>query len=578
MNTKSCQNCKTDFEITQSDLDFYEKMGVPTPTFCAQCRTIRRLCWRNNRSLYRGTCSGCKKAIISMYDESVVSSVMCADCYNNDSWDQFAYAQDIDWSRDFFSQIKDVFQKQPRIFQYRIGNVVNSDYGNSVVNTKNAYMTYSVVGCENIQYSESVDNSKDCMDCLEVQLLDQCFWNISAERNYNSHFMVESHSCIDSYFLYDCVNCQNCCLSSNLRNQQYIFRNQKLSKEEYQKAVLGLNLNTIFGFKKASEEFRSVSKNAIHKYAQILASQNVTGDYIYNAKNVSNSFGVRQGSEEIRNSIRILSGSKDLQDCYACMSGELEYETMSGSDHSYRQVFSILCLGCKYMEYSLYCKSSSNCFGCVGLKNANYCILNKQYTKEEYEAIVPKLREHMTAVPYIDASGRIFTYGEFYPYDMSPFGYNETLTQDYFPLSKEEIISKGYLFKEREKRVYSPTVRVGEVPNDINFATEDILRQVIECEHKGECVYQCTVAFKITPDELQFLKNKKLPLPTLCPNCRHFERLSYRNPYKLWKRTCMCSKEKHEHTGSCQNTFETSYSPERKDVVYCESCYQKEII
>ena len=575
MNSKACQNCKSDFTITPDDISFYEKMGVPEPTFCPECRMIRRLCWRNLRSFYKGACAICKKSLITMYDSD--AQVMCIDCYNGDAWDQYAHAKDIDWSQDFFSQLSELLQKQPRIFQYRVGTVVNSDYGNSVVNSKNTYMTFSVIESENIQYSESIDKSKDSMDCLGVQSLDQCSWNISSEKNYNAHFMVESHSCIDSYFLYDCTNCQNCCLSSNLRNQQYYFRNEKLSKEEYQKAVLELNLNTIHGFEKAKSEFQTVLKNAIHKYAQILSSQSVTGDYIYNSKNIKNSFDVRQGSEDIKNAVRVIA-CKDIQDCYAILTGELEYETLSGSDHGYKQISCVLCLTSKEIEYSLFCKSSSNCFGCVGLKNASYCILNKQYTKEEYEEIVPKLRVHMMSVPYKDSKGRVYTYGEFFPYEICPFSYNETLVQDYFPLTKEEILEKGYRFKDKEKKSYPITIHTGSVPDDINTVEKDILSGVIECAHKGECLYQCTVAFKINADELTFLKNKKLPLPTLCPNCRHFERLSYRNPYKLWTRQCMCNKEGHDHSGGCSNTFETSYSPERPEVVYCESCYQKEVI
>ena len=29
--------------------------------------------------------------------------------------------------------------------------------------------------------------------------------------------------------------------------------------------------------------------------------------------------------------------------------------------------------------------------------------------------------------------------------------------------------------------------------------------------------------------------------------------------------------------GKCTNEFETSYAPERPEIVYCESCYQKEV-
>ena len=68
-----------------------------------------------------------------------------------------------------------------------------------------------------------------------------------------------------------------------------------------------------------------------------------------------------------------------------------------------------------------------------------------------------------------------------------------------------------------------------------------------------------------------------LPLPRLCPNCRHYTRLKQRNPLKLWHRTCMCDNENHGHKGKCQAEFETSYSPERPEIVYCEGCFNREI-
>ncbi|MFH1193084.1 MAG: hypothetical protein V1656_02080 [Candidatus Jorgensenbacteria bacterium] len=30
--------------------------------------------------------------------------------------------------------------------------------------------------------------------------------------------------------------------------------------------------------------------------------------------------------------------------------------------------------------------------------------------------------------------------------------------------------------------------------------------------------------------------------------------------------------------GKCPNEFETSYAPERKEIVYCESCYNAEVV
>jgi len=45
-------------------------------------------------------------------------------------------------------------------------------------------------------------------------------------------------------------------------------------------------------------------------------------------------------------------------------------------------------------------------------------------------------------------------WGEFFPASLSPFGYNETVAQEYFPLSREEVLGtssfqKGAVDEER---------------------------------------------------------------------------------------------------------------------------------
>lgn len=52
---------------------------------------------------------------------------------------------------------------------------------------------------------------------------------------------------------------------------------------------------------------------------------------------------------------------------------------------------------CNDVHYSSICFNSDNLFGCTGMKQNKYCILNKQYTREEYEILVPKIIEKMIA-------------------------------------------------------------------------------------------------------------------------------------------------------------------------------------
>ena len=183
----------------------------------------------------------------------------------------------------------------------------------------------------------------------------------------------------------------------------------------------------------------------------------------------------------------------------------------------------------------------------------------------------------MNVIPYKSKKGLVYKYGEFFSFELSPFNYNETIAQEYFPLTQEQALQRGYLWKESEPRNYQITLKKEDIPDHIQDVGDDITGQVIACEHEGKCLEQCTEAFKIISEEFKFYKRMNLPLPRLCPNCRHYKRLKQRNPLKLWHRKCMCDKKHIHHEEHCEVEFETSYAPERSEIVYCEKCYQQEV-
>ena len=390
-----------------------------------------------------------------------------------------------------------------------------------------------------------------------------------------------------------------------MRNRQYYFFNEPCTKEHYQEKVKSFDLGSWQNLQKARQEFKNIYDKSIHRYAAILKSVNVTGDKVTNTKNCQHCFDI----ELAEDSKFINWGGYNMKDSYDSGPGtgdssELLYEAFDAV-----KVSRLLGVGVVYdshdVRYGFNCYNSDNLFGCIGLRKKQYCILNKQYTKEEYEKLVPRIIEHMNSMPYIDQKGRVYKYGEFFPPELSPFAYNETIAQEYFPLTKEEAIEKGYSWKDPEPRNYQIQITNDKLPDHIKDATDDIVGQVIECQHasgspsetSGQtagavCNEQCTEAYKIIPQELVFLRRMNLPLPRLCPNCRHYQRIKQRNPLKLWHRKCQCagltSENKvyqntadhihHKKDEACQNEFETTYAPERPEIVYCEQCYLREVV
>ena len=85
--TRICQNCQKEFVIEPEDFAFYERINVPPPTWCPECRMIRRMVWRNERSLYKRKDNFYEKNIISAISIEKPFKVYSNDVWWSDKWD-----------------------------------------------------------------------------------------------------------------------------------------------------------------------------------------------------------------------------------------------------------------------------------------------------------------------------------------------------------------------------------------------------------------------------------------------------------------------------------------------------------
>jgi len=562
--TKVCQNCKSNFAIEADDFSFYEKIKVPPPTFCPECRLQRRLIIRNERNFSKRDCNLCNNPVISMYTLEKFFPVYCHTCWWGDKWEPMINDKDYDFSKPLFLQFKELLNKVPRP-SLRNTNGKNSDYCNYTADAKNCYLCFGSIEVEDCLYGQPYE-SKYCIDTYLARESEYCYQCLDCEKLSNCSYCQE---CSDSYnllYCFDCKGCHDCIGCSVLRSKGYCIFNKQYTKEEFFEQKEELLKNGHRGFDNISNEFEKVKLKNPHRFTMTLKCNVVTGNHIVSSKNSHNCFDVKR-TEDSSYCIRMID-SKDSYDTNYCEYLELCCDYL-GFWKVQQTKFSNTCGESSDLTYCDFCSTSSNLFACIGLRDKSYCILNRQYTKEEYEELIPKIIKHMSDMPYIDSKGREYKYGEFFPSELSPFCYNETIAQEYFPLTKEQAVEQGYRWKDKEERNYNIDIYNKDIPDNITDITDDITDKIIECAHKGECNHQCTEAFKIIPEELQFYKRMNLPLLRLCPNCRHYERLAQRNPLKLWHRKCM--KE------GCSNEFETSYSPERPEIVYCEKCYQQEV-
>jgi hypothetical protein len=511
-----------------------------------------------------------------MFSPETGLTVYDRDIWWKDEWDPFDYGVEYDFSRPFFEQFRELFQKVP-LANLGNTNMVNTDYANHCVDCRNCYLIFASIYNENVSYALGAVNIKDSYDLYKVMKSEQAYEDVLCASVFNTHFSYDSDECMDSMFLTSCLGLHDCLGCVNLRHKKYCIFNKEYSKEKYEKKLTQYDFGSYEALAKFKEEYSDFLKNQFRRFAFLHKSVNTTGDSVMNTKNSKFVFDIYGEVENSKYLIHALN-MRDSYDGYGAGAKiEFMYESVDTGVEGSKQLFSVLNHSCLETHYTYMCYGAKFLFGCVGVRDHDYAILNKKYTKEEYNKLLPKIIQHMNDMPYIDQQGKVYKYGEFFPSELSPFAYNETIANEYYPKTKQEVLEYGLKWKEKITKDYSIEIKSEELPDHIKDASESIVGKVIECMHKGECREQCTEAFKITDMELKFLKNKNIALPRLCPNCRHYQRLKKRNPFKLWHRQCMCEKKHTNHEGKCTVEFETSYAPERPEIIYCEKCYQAEV-
>lgn len=561
----NCTHCQKALVISSKDQAFFSKIAptisgqtypLSPASLCVDCRRQRRLAFRNERNLYNRECTLCKKSIVSIYSPDKTKPVYCPDCFWSDNWNSLDYGQDFDFNQPFFPQFQQLFEKVPALSLILDKNE-NSAYNNSCAELKNCYLCFDGGFAQDCLYGETFDYLKDCIDFLFLQHCEICYQCINCFHCYELFYSQFCQNCSNSYFLTDCTGCKNCFGCVNLVQKEYCWFNQQLSKAEYEEKLASFNRGSFEACKEMAAKVKAFVAQAPKRAYRGTMNEQSTGDNIFSCQNSEDNFDC-----------------KDLQDCNHCQQVILPAQdchdldkwggntslvyNCSGVGSNAQNIISsyYAAFNANDIYHSAYCWFGvSHLFGCVAVnRHKEYCILNKQYTKEHYEALVAKIIEHMQ---------KTGEWGQFFPPQVSAFGYNETVAQEYFPLNKEQALAQGFKWSDYQIPPPSATavVESQNLPDAIENITDDILTKAIRCPVTQKL-------FTITKPELAFYRQHHIPLPRVHPNERNAHLKSAKNPRKLWSRNC----------ARCHQIIETAYAPDSPVTVYCEQCYALTVI
>ncbi len=546
--TRNCQHCKAKFTITEAEFSLYKKVGIELPTLCFFCRIKLHFSFWLFGKFRKGKSDLSGESLITVLPEKNRYPIYTLSEWYSDKWDAMYYGADYDPSQPFFKQLQGLQEKVPHPHQNGIKNT-GCDWCDDVWNSKNCYLSRSMEECEDLLYSYrniKVKNSIDVTVCFDCE---KCYDSSDCRHSYKLFYSKHSRDCIDSRFLYDCRNCQNCFMCWNLRGKSYCIENIEYSPEEYREKLQSFDLGSYAAVQSLKKKFEQIVKTeVVHRENFNLKAYNSSGNYLVNVKNCRNC-NTMSDSEDCSNCLRAL-WDKSCIDTNGCWYMELS-GNCAGCVGGYAQKYSVWSSS-RYSEYLDLCIECEYCFGCVGLKKKKYCILNKQYAKEEYESLRDRIVSDMK---------QRGEYGLFLPYSMSAGPFNFSTAFTYFPETRKEDILKLGGYWEDINESYLEGMPTSELSDDIRDVQDTITTQALICPETGW-------RFNIAENELTFYKANNIPLPRYHFDVRTKDRMKYLTVLKPDPYTCFY----------CQKEITAFYRPEwGYQKIACEECYKQNI-
>ncbi len=549
MDTKTCEHCKKEFKITNRELDQYKQVNLLIPDICVFCRWRQHFAFWPFGKFRKGVSALSGESLITILPENARYPIYTSKEWWSDKWDATKYGQDYDSTKPFFDQLKELQGKVPRPHQQGT-NSVNSEWSDDAWDSKNCYLSRSVANAENIMYGYRAIGAKNSIDVSHVYTLDKCYACTYCFNSYDLIFSFNCHDCLSSTFLFDCRNCSDCFMSFNLRGKKFNIRNKQYTKEEYEEEMKNVDLGSNENLENLKTEYkRMLKENAVHKEHFNSKTSNSVGCFMANCNNCINVFSW-EDSENCTNCLRGLK-SKDCIDLTGNWIMELSGNN-SCCTNGYDVRYSIWCDNIRYSEYLDQCLECEYCFGSVGLKKKKYYILNKQYTKEEYE----KLRQKIISDMKLNGE-----YGKFPPYSMGLCDFTLSTGMIYASDTTRELIESQGGIWDSHTEVIVEGKSASELPDHIKNTDDSVIKTALICP-------VTSWRFNIAEEELRFLRNKNIALPRVHFDVRTKERMKSLSVTSSNPGTCCF----------CKKNINAYYPLEwgYKNIA-CEECYIKNI-
>ena len=542
MEKRICKFTNREFTITKQEKKAYERFGMPLPDIYPDERHRYHFSYSNPLTLYWAKEVRTGKKILSGFDPTDHPTIYDGSFWMSADFDAREYGRDFDFSRPFFDQWKELFDAVPKPALTML-RTEDCDYSNYLADCKRCYLTFNALGAENLLYSVRAFFSKDSIELFNLTMCELSYGCIHCLKCYNVKFADFATNCVDSAFLYDCDSCSNCYQCANLKHKSYCIQNKQYTKEEYQEKMKNIDLSSYKTWRAENKKWQTFLQKEPIRAERLVNCQDSDGILLTNCRNCHRCFTMVEGDnnynsfgQQVTDSCDAdgWNGSASLLRTTAALSSRDIYFSWGG-ENSYS------------IGYSYIMMNSHDCFGCYGVKNGAYCLLNKEYTQKEYKKILPKVIAHMK---------KTGEWGQWFPHSMSPYYYDETDASLIFSVTGEEAKRMGLRMRKQKRREKSEGSPVSKIPDRVADFKKADLKKSFLCEETDR-------AYKITKEELAMHKQLGVPLPRVSWQARLAEH--YPKAYPL------------PHETTCAHCGKSIYSfldPKKTTrPLWCDACY-----
>ncbi len=469
--------------------------AIPKPQLGPLDRLRRRLAFRNQIHVYPRRSMVSQQSVMSMFYPGNAFGIITNEEFFNDAIDAMQWGSDFDAAKPLFAQVAALRDQVPHMARSALFNE-NCDFASNLSYCKNCYLIFNSTHVEDSMYGENLWQTKDSLDSSYLTDCELCYDCLLCQKCYNLQSSWDCEGCSESYFLLGCISCQHCFGCVNLRHKEHYIYNRAVTAAEYTTFLSTINLASRTERAVYAEQAEKLWRSQPRPHVTVKHCENVEGNYLFHSRDLKNCFFINNG-ESLQHCAFLYGGAKDCRDLtFVGLNSELMYESAWCALNCRLCRFCFWCLQCDDLLYCWHCISCRNCFGCVGLRNKEFCVLNRQYTKEEYARLVPRIIEQMSN------SG---TWGEFFPMSMSPIPYNHSMAQRYFPLTEKEVRDFGCTWYEKPAQTVAGAISTESLP-DIDALSDETL--IFKSAQSG-------APFRITSEERKRYRKFCAPLPTL---------------------------------------------------------------